>query len=399
MPNSCETEQLSAAKAVAIAPYACSDSTSRGREYQERKPSFRSEYQRDRDRIIHSAAFRRLEYKTQVFVNHEGDLYRTRLTHSLEVAQIARTIARALGLNEDLTETIALAHDLGHPPFGHAGQEILADCMREHGGFEHNMQSLRVVDKLEERYAEFRGLNLTFESKEGILKHCSHEDAKSMGELGVRFLDKSQPGLEAQLVNLADEIAYVCHDVDDGLRAGLIKVEELLEQAPFGALYKDNAKSFPSLDERRLIHESVRQMVNHFVMNLIEFSWAQLEEAKPQTPDEARKHASPLISHNAGCYAELKRMKSFLYQNVYTHTRILSMKSEAKVIIESLFDSFMVSPDLLPLQEYQRSQQTGDQHSEEDLARVVTDYIAGMTDRYASMEFQRIQGASLIANL
>ena len=246
----------------ALAPYAASDTNSRGRRFQEAPPKHRSEFQRDRDRIIHSTAFRRLEYKTQVFVNHEGDLFRTRLTHSIEVAQMSRTIARALGLNEDLSEAIALAHDLGHTPFGHTGQDTLNACMKNYGGFEHNLQSLRVVDRLEEKYAQFDGLNLTFETREGILKHCAVKNARELGDIGQRFVDKTQPGLEAQMVNLADAIAYNSHDVDDGLRAGLISIEQLREVELFKSLYADVVKDYPELAKKRVIYEIVRRMID-----------------------------------------------------------------------------------------------------------------------------------------
>ncbi len=245
---------------------------SRGRRYSEPAPTFRGEFQRDRDRIIHSTAFRRLVYKTQVFVNHEGDLYRTRLTHSIEVAQIARTIARALQLNETLAEAICLAHDLGHTPFGHAGQDALNDCMKPFGGFEHNLQSLRVVDELEERYAAFPGLNLTFETREGILKHCSLNHARELGDVGERFIRREQPSLEAQIANLADEIAYNNHDLDDGLRAELLTIEQLREVPLFRRQYEVVLSTYPEVSDRRLIHEVVRRMINFVVTDLIETS-------------------------------------------------------------------------------------------------------------------------------
>src|SRR5215212_12167693 len=253
-----------------LAPYAAIDARSRGRRYAEPPPRFRSEFQRDRDRIIHANAFRRLVYKTQVFVNHEGDLYRTRITHSLEVAQIGRTVARALNINETPTEAICLAHDLGHTPFGHAGQDALNECMREYGGFEHNLQSLRVVDELEERYAAFSGLNLTFECREGILKHCSLNNARQLGALGERFIRREQPTLEAQIANLADEIAYNNHDLDDGLRAGLIALEGLREVPLFKRQHDAVSRLYPDVHGRRLIHEVVRRMINYVVTDLVE---------------------------------------------------------------------------------------------------------------------------------
>ncbi|MBT3197885.1 MAG: deoxyguanosinetriphosphate triphosphohydrolase, partial [Gammaproteobacteria bacterium] len=282
-----------------LAPYAAHDSTTRGRVHSEKQPRYRSAFQRDRDRIVHSTAFRRLEYKTQVFVNHEGDLYRTRLTHSIEVAQISRSIARTLHLNEDLTEAIALAHDLGHTPFGHAGQDALNRCMKPYGGFEHNLQSLRVVDHLEEKYAQFSGLNLTFESREGILKHCSHTNARLVGDVGERFLNQTQPSLEAQLVNLADQIAYNNHDVDDGLRAGLITTDQLSEIHLFREQYETVVELYPQLNQRRIIHEVVRRMINRLVIDLVESSQNLLATSKPESIDEVRQQAHPLI-----CFSE-----------------------------------------------------------------------------------------------
>src|SRR5579872_7336394 len=283
-------------KAEMLAPYAARDDRSRGRRYPEPQPDYRTEYQRDRDRIIHSNAFRRLVYKTQVFVNHEGDLYRTRVTHSIEVAQIARSAARALGVNEALTEAICLAHDLGHTPFGHAGQDALNECMRPHGGFEHNLQSLRVVDELEERYAEFRGLNLTFECREGILKHCSVRNARALGEIGERFIQRHQPGLEAQIANLADEIAYNNHDVDDGIRAQLIEIRDLLDVRTFRRQYDAVVSRYPELGERRLVHEVVRRMINYVVTDLIRTTQSRIQQLNPQSIDDIRAHTKPLAS-------------------------------------------------------------------------------------------------------
>ena len=332
---------------ITLAPYACSDHQSRGRRYAEPKPTNRSEYQRDRDRIIHSVAFRRLEYKTQVFVNHEGDLYRTRLTHSIEVAQIARSIARALQLNEDLTEAIALAHDLGHTPFGHAGQDALNECMTEYGGFEHNLQSLRVVDELEERYAEFQGLNLTFESREGILKHCSVPHARALGELGQRFIDKTMPGLEAQLTNLADEIAYNSHDVDDGLRSGLIEIGQLESVALFNEPYQEVIRAYPDLKSRRTIHEVVRRIINLQVSDLIETSRNLLQQHKPQNVEEIRRAGRNLIAFSDGMREQHLELKRFLREKLYRHYRVHRMTSKASSIIRSLFEVFMNDPRLL----------------------------------------------------
>src|SRR5512146_1779661 len=276
-----------------VASYAASSRNSRGRRYREAAPRGRSDYQRDRDRIIHSTAFRRLEYKTQVFVNHEGDLFRTRLTHSLEVAQIGRSVARNLRLDEDLTEAIALAHDLGHTPFGHSGQDALNACMKRYGGFEHNLQSLRVVDFLEQRYGAFDGLNLTFETREGILKHCSPRNARLLGDVGERFIRKQRPSLEAQVANLADEIAYNNHDVDDGLRSGLLTIGQLSGVAIFSRHMKAALREFPGLSGRRLVHETVRRMIGSVVTDLIRNSAGNIRGHAPSTIDDVRR--APLL--------------------------------------------------------------------------------------------------------
>ena len=373
----------------ALAPYAARPEQSRGRRFREKPPRGRSEYQRDRDRIIHSAAFRRLEYKTQVFVNHEGDLFRTRLTHSIEVAQIARSMARALRLNEDLTESIALAHDLGHTPFGHAGQDALNTCMQDFGGFEHNLQSLRVVDELEERYAAFPGLNLTFESREGILKHCSRRNAETLGELGRRFLETGQPSLEAQMTNLADEIAYNSHDVDDGLRSGLITVDELSEVALFREQYAEVRENYPALSPRRTIHEVVRRIINRQVVDLIETSTRHLAEAAPADIDAVRKHAKPLIVFSDGMREQNLELKRFLRTRLYRHYRVHRMTAKAARTITALFTAFIDDPRLLPPDVQQQSAIKEEQHGKDGRARVVADYIAGMTDRYAIGEYER----------
>jgi dGTPase len=373
-----------------LASYAAHDATSRGRRYPEPAPANRSEYQRDRDRIIHCAAFRRLEYKTQVFINHEGDLFRTRLTHSIEVAQIARSIARALGLNEDLTEAIALAHDLGHTPFGHSGQDALNECLREHGGFEHNLQSLRVVEVLEERYAEFPGLNLTFETREGILKHCSLKNARELGELGRRFLEKTQPGLEAQLVNIADEIAYNNHDVDDGLRSGLLQLEQLMGIALFAEQYAEVRRRYPDIAPRRAIYETVRRMINYVVTDLIENSRRLIEASGIQRIEDVRRRPQPLIAYTADVAEKTRELKRFLRQNLYAHERVTRMMGEAVKIVRELFEAFMRDPGLLPPQ-YRDKLSNQSQASER--ARIVADYIAGMTDRYAMREHERLLGA------
>lgn len=369
-----------------LASYAAHDSSTRGRIHSEEGPGHRSAFQRDRDRIVHSTAFRRLEYKTQVFVNHEGDLYRTRLTHSIEVAQISRSIARTLRLNEDLTEAIALAHDLGHTPFGHAGQDALNHCMKPYGGFEHNFQSLRVVDQLEEKYAQFSGLNLTFESREGILKHCSIENAKRVGDVGQRFLDKSQPSLEAQLVNLADQIAYNNHDVDDGLRAGLLTIDQLKEVYLFREQYEVVAAQHPNLSQRRTIHEVVRRMINRLVVDLIETSQSNLNRINPTNCDTVRQHPEPLIQFSDEQVKHNRELKQFLREKLYRHYRVMRMTAKAERILSELFDSFMEEPRLLPDEPY--AKMAGE--SESTQARIIADYIAGMTDRYALSEHQRL---------
>ena len=372
-----------------LAPCAADPASSRGRLYPEASPAYRSEYQRDRDRIIHSAAFRRLEYKTQVFVNHEGDLFRTRLTHSIEVAQVARSIARALQLNEDLTEGIALAHDLGHTPFGHAGQDALNACMKSYGGFEHNLQSLRVVDELEERYAEFPGLNLTFETREGILKHCSLKNAAELGELGRRFIEKQQPSLEAQLTNLADEIAYNSHDVDDGLRSGLITVEALATITLFQEQYEIVRSLYPDLAPRRTIHEIVRRLIGCQVIDLVETSKAALLQANPDSADAVRQHGEPLIDFSDSMRAKNVELKRFLRTRLYRHYRVHRMSAKAGRTITALFEAYIDDPRLMPEDAQQQVALLEKTFGKDGRARAVADYIAGMTDRYAIAEYQR----------
>jgi dGTPase len=370
---------------AAHAAYAADPQASRGRRHAEAAPQGRSQFQRDRDRIIHCGAFRRLEYKTQVFINHEGDLFRTRLTHSLEVAQIARTLARNLRLSEDLTEAIALAHDLGHTPFGHAGQDELNACMRElapaAGGFEHNLQSLRVVDELEERYADFNGLNLCFETREGILKHCSVAHARQLGDVGQRFLDRTQPTLEAQLANLADEIAYNNHDIDDGLRSGLITLAQLGEVRFFARHHAEVLARYPDVPARRAIAETIRRMINTLVIDLTTESAARIALQAPGSVDEVRT-APPLIAFSAQVRREADELKRFLFDNLYRHYKVLRMTTKARRIVRELFTTFVQEPRLLP-PDYQRAE-AGHQ------ARAVADYIAGMTDRYAIREHQRM---------
>lgn len=373
-----------------LAAYAARDETSRGRRYDEAKPKFRGEYQRDRDRVIHSTAFRRLVYKTQVFVNHEGDLYRTRLTHSIEVAQIARSVARVLGLNEQLVECISLAHDLGHTPFGHAGQDALNGCMREYGGFEHNLQSLRVVDELEEKYADFPGLNLTYESREGILKHCSRKNARQLHELGQRFLDGGQPGLEAQLANLADEIAYNNHDVDDGIRAGLIRIEDLLSVSLFRAMYEDVRSGYSSLQGRRLIHEIVRRMINVLVTDVIRTSASRIREAAPASIEDVRKLGSTLIGFSDAMQEQHIELKQFLRKNLYQHHKVLRMTRKARDTLRALFEAFFNDMRLLPDEYAEMAARWEKEQGKSGRARAISDYIAGMTDRYAILEYERL---------
>jgi dGTPase len=366
-----------------LAPYAALASSSPGRQFAELTPPTRSEFQRDRDRIIHSTAFRRLEYKTQVFVNHEGDLFRTRLTHSIEVAQIARSLTRNLRLNEDLVEAISLAHDLGHTPFGHAGQDALNACMKDYGGFEHNLQSLRVVDSLEQRYGAFDGLNLMFETREGVLKHCSLTNAQQFGDIGRRFIERKQPTLEAQLANLADEIAYNNHDIDDGLRSGLLTTDQLNEVALY-ARYRHEAESqFPGISGRRAINETVRRMINALVDDLIQQSRANIRQAEIKTIDDVR-NAPPLIAFSENMKKEAQELKRFLRTNLYHHYQVNRMTSKARRIVTDLFDIFITGPELLPL-DYQIA---GDDRTAQ--ARKVADYIAGMTDRYAMREYRRL---------
>ena len=373
-----------------LAPYAASDQTSRGRRFKEDRPKHRSEFQRDRDRIIHSTAFRRLEYKTQVFVNHEGDLFRTRLTHSIEVAQMSRTIARAMQLNEDLCEAIALAHDLGHTPFGHTGQDILNECMADYGGFEHNLQSLRVVDKLEEKYAGFDGLNLTFESREGILKHCSLKNARELGDVGQRFIDKTLPSLEAQMVNLADAIAYNSHDVDDGLRAGLITIEQLRQVSLFKSLYADVMKDYPDLANKRVIYEIVRRMIDIQIKDLIAASLQLITQANPQNIEDVRQQPDSLIAFSSEMHEMHIELKRFLRENLYRHYRVHRMSYKASNVLRSLFEAFLADIRLMPPDHREKAKRAENIHAEAGRARAVADYIAGMTDRYALKEYARI---------
>ena len=372
---------------MSLANYAADPEKTIGRHHQE-PPSqlfngkpIRNAFQRDRDRIIHSAAFRRLEYKTQVFVNHEGDLFRTRLTHSLEVAQLARGIARTLNLHEDLAEAIALAHDLGHTPFGHAGQDALNDCMREYGGFEHNLQSLRVIDKLEQRYAEFDGLNLTFELREGVLKHCAIKNAKQLGDVGQRFINKTNPSLEAQITNFADEIAYNNHDVDDGLRSGLITIEQLQSVEMFATQLDIVKSTYPKIEQKRLISETIRRMINLLVVDLCEHTQQNIGKIQPNSIDDIRQ-APYLAGFSEEMAAQNLELKQFLRKNLYHHYKVNRMSAKAARIIRELFEAFFNDTSLMP-DEFQASSKT-------DKARAVADYVAGMTDRFAIREHRRL---------
>lgn len=373
-----------------LAPYAADELGSRGRRYPEAPHTYRNEFQRDRDRIIHSTAFRRLVYKTQVFVNHEGDMFRTRLTHSLEVAQIARTVAGNLRLNEPMVEAICLAHDLGHTPFGHAGQDALNTCMRDFGGFEHNLQSLRVVDLLEERYAEFPGLNLMFDTREGILKHCSARNARTLGELGARFLEGAQPSLEAQLSNLADEIAYNNHDIDDGVRAGLLDEHELCELDLFGRQYREVTTRYPEISGRRRMHEIIRRMINYVVTDLVENSARLIAEAAPASVEEVRAQFGPLVAFSDQVRDENLALKRHLHKNLYQHFRVLRMTNKAARVIRELFDAFMKDGRLMPPEHAGKADNAMREEGETGKARIVADYVAGMTDRYALLEHQRL---------
>jgi dGTPase len=373
---------------IKLAAYASDPLRSRGRLHAEpvaqHAHESRNEFQRDRDRIVHSTAFRRLVYKTQVFLNHEGDLFRTRLTHSLEVAQLARSMARLLGLHEDLVEAIALAHDLGHTPFGHAGQDALNACMREHGGFEHNLQSLRVVDELEERYPAFNGLNLSFETREGILKHCSVANARLMeqrepGGVARRFIDRTQPSLEAQLTNLADEMAYNAHDLDDGVRSGLIAMEQLDELALFAKLRAQVLREHPQLGGRRVLFETIRRMLSQQVYDLAQTTRQALQASAVSSADAARA-LPPLVRFSDEMRLRSNEIKGWLLQNLYRHPQVMQTTEQAKQVVHTLFAAYMSEPQRMPSGFAQQ------RHT----ARAVADYIAGMTDRFAQREFEKL---------
>ncbi len=373
-----------------LATFAVLPNESKGRAYNEDQSNYRNEFQRDRDRIIHSSAFRRLEYKTQVFVNHEGDMFRTRLTHSIEVSQIGRTIARALNVNEDLTEAICLAHDLGHTPFGHAGQDALNSCMKDFGGFEHNLQSLRIVDLLEERYADFPGLNLTYETREGILKHCSQKNALGLGELGQRFIKKNKPSLEAQIANIADEIAYNNHDIDDGLRANLLNIDSLRESKFVESNYREVVKKWKDLNERQIRHEIVRRMIDYIVSDLIETSKDLIGKYKPVSVDSIRECGKSLIKMSQTTEKEHNNLKKILRKNLYQHEQVNLMSQRATETVKYLFNIYMEQPIFLTDELHMKITKDSRIKDEQRKARIIADYIAGMTDRFALSEYKRI---------
>ncbi|MFT5171868.1 MAG: dGTPase [Gammaproteobacteria bacterium] len=388
--------QLNTSTSNGLAIYASFDHLSKGRLLDEPGPGLRGEFQRDRDRVVHSAAFRRLEYKTQVFVNHEGDMFRTRLTHSIEVSQIARTVARVLHLNEDLTEAIALAHDLGHTPFGHAGQDALHACMREYGGFEHNLQSLRIVDVLEEKYAAFRGLNLSFETREGILKHCSKTNARTLGSIGRRFIDGGQSTLEAQLANVCDAIAYNNHDVDDGLRAGLLEIAQLHEITLFREAHDEVRAQWPNLHGRRIIHETIRRMIDRQVRDLITTTSQTLLSLAPTDVDTVRRQSTELVRFSDSMHQHHLELKRFLRENLYQHYRVHRMATKARRTISDLFQALMEDTRILPHEYRLRVRELEEETGRNGRARAVADYVAGMTDRFAIGEHRRIFDASAL---
>jgi dGTPase len=377
---------------TSLSALACDPARSRGRRFAELPAPTRNAFQRDRDRIVHSTAFRRLVYKTQVFVNHEGDLFRTRLTHSLEVAQLGRSIARVLGLNEDLVEAVALAHDLGHTPFGHAGQDVLNECMTAHGGFEHNLQSLRVVDQLEERYPAFDGLNLSFETREGVLKHCSRINADHLervepGGVGRRFIDRTQPSLEAQLCNLADAIAYNAHDIDDGVRSGLISMEQLLQVELFAHYHQQTLDQHPGLSvkPRRLLYETIRRMLSDQVYDVIDTTRRAVADSGVRTLDQARL-AGPLVAFSPSMKSRSQELKKFLFAQLYRHPQVMHTTGQAQQVVRELFEAYVAQPAEMPT----------DFAANDDLHRSVADYIAGMTDRFALREHERLTGCKLL---
>jgi len=374
-----------------LASYACKTAHSRGRIYDEPETLHRNPYQRDRDRIIHSTAFRRLEYKTQVFVNHEGDHYRTRLTHSIEVAQIARSICRSMHLHEDLAEAVALAHDLGHTPFGHSGQDALNAVMEPYGGFEHNRQSLRIVEKLEHKYAAFTGLNLSYETREGIVKHHSTYDAPKNSDLS-RFRLHEQPALESQIGNLADEIAYNNHDIDDGYRAGMLSIDDLKGLALFGRFYEEVEQAFPDVMERLKVNETVRQMINFLIVDVIEETSQRIKGQNINSFADVRAASSALVGFSKSVRQMNGEMKKFLYKKMYRHYRVARMANKAERVLREIFEVYIETPSMLPEnQQYEMAEAKEKNTLTKDRqARIIADYIAGMTDRYALEEHDRL---------
>ena len=372
-----------------LASYALKSSNTIGRKYKENPPKKRTEFQRDRERIIHSTAFRRLEYKTQVFVNHEGDMYRTRLTHTIEVAQISRAVARALRINEDLTEAISLSHDLGHTPFGHAGQDILNECMKSFGGFEHNIQSLRIVDKLENVYPNFSGLNLCFETREGILKKCNKARAEKIGDVANRILNKEQSSLEAQVTNLCDEIAYNNHDIQDGIRAKKIFLEQLEEVPIFENQMGITLEQYPKLSKSKIVNETVRRIINLLVTDLISNSEKNILEQNIETPMDVKNCDRQIVEFSEKIKIESMTLKRFLHKNLYQHPDVKMMTDKAVNVISNLFEAYLNDINLLPKEYLKYNLEKINNKSKE---RVISDYIAGMTDRFALEEYKKLYG-------
>ncbi|HCR94120.1 MAG: deoxyguanosinetriphosphate triphosphohydrolase [Oceanicaulis sp.] len=379
------------------APYACDPAKSRGRHHPQPESAMRSAFQRDRDRIIHSSAFRRLKEKTQVFVAHEGDAYRTRLTHSLEVSQIARTLARALQVDEDLAEASALAHDLGHPPFGHSGEDALSESMVDFGGFDHNAQTLRVVTKLETRYPEFEGLNLAWETLEGVVKHNgplmqAGDDPKVLpwgfrAYPGWQALElHTHAGIEGQIAALSDDIAYNNHDIDDGLRSGILKIEQLMDLPLVGDVFRRCRARYPDISENILIHEAVREMIGLMVADVLDETRRRLKDSGADSPEAVRRLDRPMVSFSDGMTESLAAVRRFLYANMYLHYKVKRMKEKGKMVVRDLFAAFLSDPMLLPTELQREAGGAG----EEATARVVCDYIAGMTDRYAIEEHRKL---------
>ncbi len=372
-----------------LASYSLKSSNTIGRKYKENSPKKRTEFQRDRERIIHSTAFRRLEYKTQVFVNHEGDMYRTRLTHTIEVAQISRAVARALRINEDLTEAISLSHDLGHTPFGHAGQDILNECMKSFGGFEHNIQSLRIVDKLENVYPNFSGLNLCFETREGILKKCNKARAEKIGDVANRILNKEQSSLEAQVTNLCDEIAYNNHDIQDGIRAKKIFLEQLEEVPIFKNQMVITLEQYPKLSKSKIVNETVRRIINLLVTDLISNSEKNILEQNIETPMDVKNCNRQIVEFSEKIKIESMTLKRFLHKNLYQHPDVKMMTDKAVNVISNLFEAYLNDINLLPKEYLKYNLEKINNKSKE---RVISDYIAGMTDRFALEEYKKLYG-------